>query len=73
MKPYGLRPGDGVKSPRKIGFNKFSHLVNGGGPRGKNRESKIHRERCLVHRQARSDVKKEIRKELHDALYRADS
>ncbi len=61
MKPYGLRPGDGEKTHRNTGLNKFSKLKDEGGPKGKNKQSKIHRERNLVHRQARSDEKKEIR------------
>ena len=57
MKPYGLRPGDGLKY-----INKFTRVLDEGGPRGKNKEAKMHKQRCLVHRQGRQDGKKEILK-----------
>ena len=61
MKPYGLRPGDGEKG--KNGKNKFTRgMLVEDKPKGKHREMKLHRERCLVHRQGRQDGKAEIRK-----------
>lgn len=63
MKPYGLRQGDGEKGKH----NKFGYTcMCRNKPRGKNKEAKLHKERCLVHRQARSDAKKEIRKALEE-------
>lgn len=66
MKPYGLRPGDGQKSNRHQGFNKFARTHDRGGPIGKNKESKIHRQRKLVHKQGRQDGKNIIRKAVED-------
>lgn len=62
LKPYGLRPGDGQKSRRRHGRNSFDQLWEEGGPRGNHAESKIHDQRRLVHRQARQDAKREVRR-----------
>jgi hypothetical protein len=66
MKPYGLRPGDGVKCSRVTGLNKFSRLNEEGGPRGKNAAAKIGKQRRLVHRQARQDEKRLVRAEMEE-------
>ena len=63
MKPYGLRPGDGVKGSRHGIGNKYTRLIGGEekGPKGKHREAKMHQEKMLVHRQGRADGKRAIR------------